>query len=160
MNSYSEIGPRCYIPKIDDRKYEVKDLNAPSRWNMRIWDDDKKEWLCQSDEECLIYYGFDITGGETTEFQGLPKWHPDRHLIWEQSTGLKDKSGKEIYEGDIMRYDAIDYQVLWSDYYAGFETKRINSEFLGEGLTLHFLARVGRVIGNIHENGDLLEEEK
>lgn len=28
-----------------------KDLNDPSRWNMRIWDDDKKEWLCQSDRE-------------------------------------------------------------------------------------------------------------
>lgn len=79
-------------------KYEVKDLNAPSRWNMRIWDDDKKEWLCQSDKDALTYYGFDITGGETTEFQGLPKWHPDRHLIWEQSTGLKDKNSKEIYE--------------------------------------------------------------
>lgn len=75
-----------------------KDLNDPSRWNMRIWDDDKKEWLCQSDRDALTYYGFDITGGETTEFQGLPKWHPDRHLIWEQSTGLKDKNSKEIYE--------------------------------------------------------------
>lgn len=75
--------------------------------------------------------------------------------IVEQYTGLNDKNGKEIYEGDIMRYDAIDYQVLWSDYYASFETKRINSELLDEGLTLHFLARVGRVIGNIHENPEL-----
>lgn len=42
-----------------------KDLNDPSRWNMRIWDDDKKEWLCQSDRDALTYYGFDITGGQT-----------------------------------------------------------------------------------------------
>ena len=80
--------------------------------------------------------------------------------IVEQSTGLKDKNGKEIYEGDIMRYDAIDYKVLWADYYAGFETKRLNSPWNNAGLTLHFLASVGRVIGNIHENPELLGGKK
>ena len=32
-------------------KYEVKDLNAPSRWNMRIWDGDKKvNWFDPQDK--------------------------------------------------------------------------------------------------------------
>lgn len=81
-------------------------------------------------------------------------------IVLEQDTGIEDKNGKRIREGDIMRYDAIDYQILWSDYYASFETKRINSKFFNEGLTLHFLARVGRVIGNIHENPELLGSEE
>ena len=80
--------------------------------------------------------------------------------IVEQYTGIKDKNGKEIYEGDIIRYDAIDYEVLWADYYAGFETKRLNSPWNNAGLTLHFLASVGRVIGNIHENPELLGGKK
>lgn len=92
--------------------------------------------------------GEEITGSDTTLL------YDDVEI--EQYTGLKDKNGEEIYEGDIMRYDAIDYKVLWADYYAGFETKRLNSPWNNAGLTLHFLARVGTVIGNIHENPELV----
>lgn len=136
-------------------KYEVKDLNTPSRWNMRIWDDDNGEWLCQSDKDALTYYGFDITGGETTEFQGLPKWHPGRHLIWEQSTGLKDKNGKEIYEGDIVKAGGRIYEVAWFEKDGGWFCFRENDSVY---TPLYHLK--SEVIGNIHENPWLVEEEE
>lgn len=144
-----------------------EDLNAPSRWNMRIWDDDKKEWLCQSDKEALTYYRFDITGGETTEFQGLPKWHPDKHLIWEQSTGLKDKNGKEIYEGDII-IETIDdgsnkiiqmYEVYWDENMLNFGirgTEGFNYNLHDE---LWQTNATREAIGNVHENKELLEDK-
>ena len=140
-------------------KYEVKDLNTPSRWNMRIWDDDKKEWLCQSDKEALTYYGFDITGGETTEFQGLPKWHPDRHLIWEQSTGLKDKNCKEIYEGDVVEGDMGVFDVEWYDVVARFMFTP-NTDMKWHPPFVSDQVEEMEVIGNIHENPELVGGRK
>ena len=79
-----------------------------------------------------------------------------------QSTGLHDKNGKEIFEGDILgieTYEGIlNVNVFWDDKHAlfMFESKIHNEkELLAE--LVEDNAYPFEIVGNIYENPELLE---
>jgi uncharacterized phage protein (TIGR01671 family) len=75
------------------------------------------------------------------------------HTDKDQFAGLKDKNGKEIYEGDILREDDELWFVGWDNILAGFAAQNQYNENL-------YLGGAGyddcEVIGNIYENPDLI----
>ena len=96
--------------------------------------------------------------------------HPrDKNIILMQSTGLFDKNGKEIFDGDIVkRYRSPFFKAEW-EYQIETVVKReacllLEKKFGRNSATMSFGSPFTKsdlleVVGNIYENPELLEEQ-
>lgn len=115
----------------------------------RAWDIKNNKWI--SDFEVVINSNGKLVCAYSDKTFG--EWKIEYILM--QYTGLKDKNGKEIYEGDIVgyHYTSRDYKV------GEMEWNEEDCKFTLGIVTLGYANREGmisRVRGNIYENPKLL----
>ncbi len=118
----------------------------------RAWDKLNNEMYVV--EQIKFNHGeFESIGYGITFLRGADK------VILMQSTGLKDKNGQEIFEGDILDYRGRKALVRWHGSYASFiyrfvdELQNRNTEWK----PLYLAYMKCEIIGNVYENPDLLE---
>lgn len=94
--------------------------------------------------------------------------HPrDENIILMRSTGLKDKNGKEIFEGDIIsdghtlrdirNHQTLGFYIIDDNGVEGFFGDNASLEDFDEASK--YISENIEIIGNIYENPELLEVE-
>jgi len=101
-----------------------------------------------------------MLGKEFCSLRNTGSWDKDK-LEFLQYTGLKDKNGKEIYEGDIVREDNW-FTALFNGLHVVFNQELL--QFGAKEPDDYFTALTDikgewEIIGNIYENPELLGEK-
>lgn len=121
----------------------------------RAWDKHEKKMFANNE---LIIWNSNVYANDSKKLtcNNLKGWSIDDEYLM-QSTGLKDKNGKEIFEGDIVKmskdvYSKPTYYEVVRHYGGAyrFESKQ-------RGCELWLLHTDCEVVGNVYENKELLD---
>ena len=125
----------------------MNDLKSPRAWHKKL----KR----MGEVDTITWAGGKLQGIRCGAFN----YYSRDEVVLLKPTGLQDKNGKEIYEGDICKngdwvedahaYNYRTEEVMWDRDGAGW----IGWNFNENGMTCE-------VIGNVYENPDLLKEAK
>lgn len=119
----------------------------------RAWDKHGQKMF--ANDELIIWNG-NVYANDSKKLtcNNLKGWSIDDEYLM-QSTGLKDKNGKEIFEGDVVKCNGIlgtieSFKAMWICSFVKYN----NYQKVG------FFAQEIEVVGNIYENPELLEDKE
>ena len=125
------------------------------RFRFRVWVTVSDKWLGDLTVPYMDYDRVTIQDGGILlyEWWDGSEEHGGEYVLM-QCTGLKDKNGTLIYEGDIIECDGLSWEIFFEDalYYMGTKTKVAFSTRMFESMW----AGISAVVGNIYENPELM----
>ena len=118
----------------------------------RAWDNETNNMIYPEKVIDPGHHSFNMYSG-SLQYYNLQNGYGTGEIM--QYTGLKDKNGQDIYEGDVVKYtdeslDPTPAIVAYSG--TSFSTECTITKDLGDMYGFEF-----EVIGNIHENPELLK---
>ena len=125
--------------------------------NYKIWDKKNKEFLVIDGDLLLCWEGY--TGWYIWK-NGYGEYLEQSEIELSQYTGLKDSSGREIYEGDILEYKIqchytpSEYEEMKKD---GKVPEVITATIEVKIPHIYDMDQDAEIIGNIYENPELLK---
>ena len=139
----------------------------------RVWDKECKYMhICGEDVHDTINFDIETNRAYYYNLQnGCGSLSEDSDYVLMQYTGLKDKNGKEIYEGDVIKSyfeNGLGAEnkclIIYDEYLCAFMGKelRTKQQYLfneGNPNKKDKKLKYTEVIGNIYDNPELLEEE-
>jgi uncharacterized phage protein (TIGR01671 family) len=120
----------------------------------RVWDSKSARFMNFTDLVYIDYNGLlNIFNPLSRDYEVADEEDLKRYIPM-QSTGIKDSTGTEIYEGDIIEYST--YNILGQVYTEYWEVEELPGSFNHlSNLDFEYEIKVAR---NIYENPKLLEK--
>ena len=126
-------------------------MNRPIKF--RAWDYQEEKMITSYDDLTTGMHGTEpmplipLTGGVVIPYWEKSKMDGQSHYELMQFTGLHDKNGVEIYEGDV-------YEIDFGD---GIYRHKVEIPEFYRQINAHHLRRL-EVVGNVFENPELLTQ--
>ena len=123
----------------------------------RVWDKERETFLNNvfiGSDGTLYQFSKDTIFGTAITFLDSE----NKKIL--QYTGLHDKNGKEIFEGDIIKIKDETYRITWNGCFSSFDMTNIDKT--KQYKDLYILNRdyqKSEIVGNIYQNRELLENK-